>query len=57
MLAQYFSGIILDRWGISRVYDFYFVTALAAAILYFFLYVKNLKGRKAHCKAGERSVK
>ena len=56
MLTQYFSGIILDRWGLSTVYNFYFLLALTAALLYLILYLIQGKG-KAYCRGNKRGVK
>ncbi len=55
MFAQYFSGLILNNYGIARVYSFYFVMSLLGGGLYLLLLVVR-KG-KSHCKIEDAGVK
>lgn len=44
MLTQYFSGLIMERWGISRVYTFYFLSSVMAAVMFTYLLTEEKKG-------------
>ncbi len=55
MFAQYFSGLILNNYGIARVYSFYFVMSFLGGGLYLLLLVVR-KG-KSHCKIEDAGVK
>jgi len=47
MFTQYFSGFIMQRWDISKVYTFYFISSLIAAILFTLLFLDDRKAQIA----------
>ncbi|GLI57414.1 MFS transporter [Propionigenium maris DSM 9537] len=55
MFAQYFSGLILNNYGIAQVYSFYFIMSLLGGGLYFLLLIGREK--KVDCKMEDAGVK
>ncbi len=55
MFAQYFSGLILNNYGIAQVYSFYFIMSLLGGGLYLLLFIRREK--KVDCKMEDAGVK
>lgn len=54
MFAQYFSGLILNNYGIAQVYNFYFIMSLLGGGLYLLLIRRE---KKVDCKIEDAGVK
>lgn len=55
MFAQYFSGLILNNYGIAKVYNFYFIMSLLGGGLFLLLFIRG--SRKVDCKIENTCVK